>query len=406
MQHRQAADAGVEHADRPRARDRGARSLARRSASRRSRDLSCVAVHSQPSFQSATVGGSCARSWSPTCGPTPPTPSAGSSSATRSPRCGRLPGAQELEVELYEFPRAPARWPARAASCAAAHGGPLDAAAGRPARARFDVVHAHFGLTAWPALAVPARVRALTVHGTDVSHPRTRLATRAVLALIDLLAAVSELLAQELPARARAPSEVLPCGVDLDRFHPIPARAGARRARSRSRSPLPALPRRPGPRRRSATTGRSSSRGPPASGCSRSAASSPRACRCGINAADAVLVPSEREGFGLAVLEALACDVPVLATPVGIHPEALRRSRATLCAPFDLEIAGAPRSNPLLADAAIRDAHQRRALLRPRGRTRRHRLALPCTGGGIDWPTSARRDRHRKSPKPAGERPD
>ena len=28
----------------------------------------------------------------------------------------------------------------------------------------------------------------------------------------------------------------------------------------------------------------------------------------------AVLVPSEAEGYGLAVLEALACDVPVLAT--------------------------------------------------------------------------------------------
>ena len=43
-----------------------------------------------------------------------------------------------------------------------------------------------------------------------------------------------------------------------------------------------------------------------------------------VNAANAVLVPSEHEGFGLAVLEALACDVPVLATPVGIH-----RSRST-----------------------------------------------------------------------------
>ncbi len=39
-----------------------------------------------------------------------------------------------------------------------------------------------------------------------------------------------------------------------------------------------------------------------------------------VNAANAVLVPSEREGFGLGVLEALACDVPVLATPVGIAP--------------------------------------------------------------------------------------
>ena len=49
-----------------------------------------------------------------------------------------------------------------------------------------------------------------------------------------------------------------------------------------------------------------------------------------VNAANAVLVPSEREGFGLAVLEALACDVPVLATPVGIHAEALDGSRDAL----------------------------------------------------------------------------
>ena len=55
-----------------------------------------------------------------------------------------------------------------------------------------------------------------------------------------------------------------------------------------------------------------------------------------VNAANAVLVPSEREGFGLAVLEALACDVPVLATPVGVHAEALAGVAGALCADFDL----------------------------------------------------------------------
>jgi teichuronic acid biosynthesis glycosyltransferase TuaC len=56
-----------------------------------------------------------------------------------------------------------------------------------------------------------------------------------------------------------------------------------------------------------------------------------------VNAANAVIVPSEREGFGLAALEALACDVPVLATPVGIHAQALDGLPGTLCAPFELE---------------------------------------------------------------------
>jgi teichuronic acid biosynthesis glycosyltransferase TuaC len=57
-----------------------------------------------------------------------------------------------------------------------------------------------------------------------------------------------------------------------------------------------------------------------------------------VYAANAVLAPSAREGFGLAVLEALACDVPVLATPVGIHPDALQGVEGTLCAPFDLAL--------------------------------------------------------------------
>ncbi len=46
-----------------------------------------------------------------------------------------------------------------------------------------------------------------------------------------------------------------------------------------------------------------------------------------INAANAVIAPSEREGFGLAPLEALACDVPVLATDVGVAPLVLERRR-------------------------------------------------------------------------------
>ncbi len=56
-----------------------------------------------------------------------------------------------------------------------------------------------------------------------------------------------------------------------------------------------------------------------------------------INAANAVLVTSDYEGFGLAAIEALACDVPVLSTPVGIAPYALGGLRGALCAPFELE---------------------------------------------------------------------
>src|SRR4051794_31017237 len=83
-----------------------------------------------------------------------------------------LRGLGGADVELFEFP------PGLPALAAAAR--ELRRRFGvRNGRERLDVVHAHFGLSAWPALAVPARVRALTVHGTDVRHPRTRLLTAA-----------------------------------------------------------------------------------------------------------------------------------------------------------------------------------------------------------------------------------
>jgi glycosyltransferase involved in cell wall biosynthesis len=235
-----------------------------------------------------------------------------------------LRGLDELDVELTEFPPG-ARSLARA---------PLELRRRFPGR--FDVVHAHFGLTAWPCLAIPARVRALTVHGTDVRHPRTRLATAAVLPLIDLLAAVSASLASELPGHAaQRRAQVLPCGVDIERFHPIP--------RAQARAQLGLDPQRPYVLFAADPT-RPEKRHDRALALALAApvellslgGVDPERVPLWINAANAVLVPSEREGFGLAVLEALACDVPVLATPVGIHREALEQVPGTLCAPFDL----------------------------------------------------------------------
>jgi teichuronic acid biosynthesis glycosyltransferase TuaC len=279
----------------------------------------------------------------------------------------------QLEVELYEF--APgARTLARAARDLRK----------RYAGQSFDVVHAHFGLTAWPALAVKARARALTLHGTDVRHPRTRLLTRAALPTVGLLAAVSDELVEQIPgARNRARAQVLPCGVDMTRFIPSP-RADARAELGLDpHGPyllFPADPARPEKRHDRAVALAQALDTPLLT----LGGVEPERVPLYVNAANAVLVPSEREGFGLAVLEALACDVPVLATPVGIHAQALDLLAGTLCAPFDLErwravaaphvaaedprVAGRERAEPFsAARMAERVAHAWRLLVADAG---------------------------------------
>ena len=235
-----------------------------------------------------------------------------------------LQRAGGAEVELFAFPP----------------GGPsayVNGAVGlrrRYGRAQFDIVHAHFGLSQWPALAARGHARAVTLHGTDLAHPRSRPITLAGLRFTDLVGAVSQSLAATIPQWAVSGRRlaVLPCGVDLARFRPI-ARAEARAALGLDLSgPYLLFASNPARAEKRYDLARQ------VAGKVRLLALEgvePERVPLWVNAANAVLIPSDREGFGLAVLEALACDVPVLATPVGIAPEALADVDGTLCAPFD-----------------------------------------------------------------------
>ena len=199
-----------------------------------------------------------------------------------------------------------------------------------------DVVHAHFGLSAWPALAARAGAHLVTLHGTDLAHPRSRKITKSALPFLDLVATASSALARGLPRwlpdRRRA---VLPTGVDVERFRRI-EREQARDAlgldRGRRYLLFPTDPARPEKRydlaRRLADS--------VAVELLTMSGIPPEQVPLHVNAADAVLITSDREGFGLGIVEALACDVPVLSTPVGIAPEVLPPVAGTLCADFSL----------------------------------------------------------------------
>lgn len=223
---------------------------------------------------------------------------------------------------------------------------------------RYDVVHAHFGLSAWPALAARGATYAVTLHGTDLVHPRSRAITLGALPMLDLVATVSVPLEAEVPRWAvRGQQAVLPTGVDLERFKPIP-RAEARAALNlepHERYVLfPADAKRPEKRHDRAlilTAGTEAT-------LLTLGNVEPTQVPLYVNAANAVLVPSERESFGLAVVEALACNVPVLATPVGIAPTVLKDLPGTVCTEFD-EVAWRAALDPHLTDPDPRIADGR-----------------------------------------------
>jgi teichuronic acid biosynthesis glycosyltransferase TuaC len=235
----------------------------------------------------------------------------------------RLPAT---EVEVYAFRSAGTRSYVRAA---------------RELRRRYrgvrlDIVHAHFGLTIWPSLAVPGVPHVVTLHGTDLTHPRSRAITAAGLPFVDLAAPVSEALVAQLPRRViRGRVAVLPCGVNTDRFRPIDRGEARRRLGLDERRPYLLFPADPARSEKRYDRARALAGDVPLLSLGDV---EPAEVPLWVNAANAVLVTSVRESFGLAALEALACDVAVLSTPVGVAPEALPAIEHVHCGPFELAV--------------------------------------------------------------------
>jgi len=206
-------------------------------------------------------------------------------------------------------------------------------------RQRFDLVHAHYGLAGWVAKLAGARPLLVTYHGTDVRHHLVGHLSRRLAWRVDLVATVSRSLFEPEDGRPGLPAvpgrAVLPCGPDLSRFEPI-ARAQARRTLGLDPDGrfllFPADPARPEKRHDRAAELAAACEADLLTGGS----IEPERMPLWINAANAVLVTSDYEGFGMAAVEALACEVPVLSTPVGIAPYALDGIDGCLSAAFDL----------------------------------------------------------------------
>ncbi len=259
----------------------------------------------------------------------------------------------------------------------------------------FDVIHAHYGLCGWVALLAGARPLVITFHGTDVRHRVVGPGSRLLARRADLAAGASRSTFEREGGRPGLPllegrTAVLPCGVDLRRFHPSP------RAEARERLGLDAAGRYllfpADPSRRVKRHDR-------ATEVARLAGAEllvagevdPERMPDWVNAADAVLVTSDSEGFGLAVLEALACAVPVLSTPVGVAPHAAASIRGCLVSPFEVRRWAAFASRILDQPAPVVDGQEAVSAFSARRMAERVRIAYEGIAQG-----------HRPAPTTAG----
>jgi teichuronic acid biosynthesis glycosyltransferase TuaC len=214
----------------------------------------------------------------------------------------------------------------------------------------FDLVHAHYGLAGWCALLAGARPLVVTFHGTDVRHRWVGPLSRVLARRLDLVAGVSRaLFAPEngRPGLRRHPgtAAILPCGADLNSFRPLPRREARLRLGLDPEGRYLLFP---------ASTSRAVKRHDRAAALARTTGAEllsggrieAERMPDWMNAANAVVVTSDNEGFGLVAIEALACDVPVLSTAVGVAPFLLGGLDGCLAERFELERwAGVARSH-------------------------------------------------------------
>lgn len=218
-------------------------------------------------------------------------------------------------------------------------------------RCPYDVVHAHYGHSGLVARLQLRAPLVVTYWGSDLLGKATpdgdltrksRIEAAAFRQLARVAAATITQSAQmqsRLPSRTRARDHVLPAGIELDRFRPIP-RAEARRALgwpldervvlfagnpelAVKNYPLAEAAHRHLPERLGEVKLRVAWGNPP------------DMVPLFMNAADVLLLPSRSEGSPNVVKEAMAAELPIVATPVGDVRELLAGVPGCTVAPPD-----------------------------------------------------------------------
>lgn len=204
----------------------------------------------------------------------------------------------------------------------------------------YDVVHANYGLTAPFALAQPTRPVVFTPWGSDLMSDRgwltalSRLSARAA----DAVVVPSRPLAEALPCD----SHRVPFGVDRERFRPVDRAAARERLGWDAEERVLLFPYDPERPEKDYPRARRVVEAADVDAELRVVTDAPHEeVPLYMNASDALLVTSRREAGPMAVKEATACNVPVVATDVGFVREVLDGvANARVCSADEELVAG------------------------------------------------------------------
>ena len=207
-------------------------------------------------------------------------------------------------------------------------------------RTKPDVVYAHYLVPPGLIAAVTGCKYAVTAHGGDVRNARSSLAigllTRLVVRRSGAVICVSEYVRDRLGA----PADVIDCGVDTDRYRPTPRAPGdgprflfvgsltARKNVGRLMRAFARL-------REGSLEAQLRAAAP--AGVRFTGRRTPEGVLLALREHDVVCLPSLEEPQGQAMLEALACGRPVVATTIGGPPELVTPACGALVDPYDEE---------------------------------------------------------------------
>jgi len=241
-----------------------------------------------------------------------------------------------------------------------------------------DVVHAHGGRAGWVTALAQGRhplPLIFTAHNLLGRGPAARLAAPFIASRCARVLAVSPSVADSLAACGvpRAKILVIPNGVDIDHFAPsADARAGSRQSLGLAEGAFVVaaaarLSREKGldtllgaAAQRAGMTFLVAGDGPLRSALTKQAPANARLLgrladvRPLLAAADVFVVPSRREGQGIAALEAMAARVPLVASRVGGLADMLADGETALLIPSDDPDALAAALSRLKSDARLR----------------------------------------------------